>query len=113
VYHYIQDVLNERYGDADDEPQQCFKMYADKVFVVRRQEYCGKALLAARVYLKQKDGTIRPTSNGLTARPSIWAAILPSIKATLEELLPEWGAIVEELENAVFARLSKRFGSLS
>lgn len=53
---------------------------------VERTRYMGKDLLAVRVFTgRPGDPDARPTRKGLTLRPETWEALLPAIRAALDE----------------------------
>lgn len=110
AWHYVKTMLDGRCGDVD-ESIDCFQMPQGKFLRVQRQTFRGADLIACRVWRRGKAGLSTPTTNGLTIRPDLWAAILPKLRKVLEEIV-DMEQVDEAFENAVIAEMKRVYGAV-
>jgi hypothetical protein len=105
---FINFILEGKYtGEPVVETQ--FPMSGHKFFRVNRQSWCGRDLVAARVWNKNKDGSERPTGNGLTIRPDLWLKVIPILKSVLLDITGyDVDVVSEEFENFALSRLGAK-----
>jgi hypothetical protein len=87
-----------------------FPMSHSRFFRVNQQSWKGHDdLIASRVWVKNKDGTERPSGNGITVRRPVLVQLIPCLEETIKSLGVDLEALAGEFANAALSRVEAQF----